>query len=120
MKNLLLLFFMTAFFISCDSDKEFEDIGDASECSLKMREYYKGQLYCNKNPHFGTISTNLIKGNYKGKIVYYINVECENCLVAAPSSGYTCELELVDFSKDFENVKDIKMVYNSCEKKFYE
>ena len=120
MKNLLLLFFMTAFFISCDSDKEFDDIDDASECSLKMREYYKGQFFCNKNPDFGTISTNLIKGNYNGKIVYYIYTDCENCLIETPQSGYTCELELVEFNRDFENVKDRKMVYSSCEKKFYE
>ncbi len=120
MKNLLLLFFMTAFFISCDSDKEFEDIGDESECSLKMKEHFKEELYCNTNTEISTSSTHLFKGNYNGKIVYFTYTDCENCLRETPQSGYTCELELVEFNRDFENVKDRKLVYNSCEKKFYE
>jgi len=59
------------------------------------------------------------KLTYKGETVYFANTICIYCLTAPPEYGYTCDLKKIDF-ENFNDVKDISEVYNSCSKKYTE
>ena len=98
--------------LGCKKDKK----EDASTCALAMKEKFKTELICKPNNNtFWEVK--LFKGDYKGKVVYFPLVVCPNCYVAAPSYGYTCADEKVNF-ENFADVKNRKAIYNGCTDKF--
>ncbi len=89
-----------------------------NDCLAKMRNHFRKQLTCSKSDNM-PMSNNLSRGVYKGKVVYFVTTICPNCLTAPPQKGYTCEMEEITFL-DYRDVRDEKMVYNSCTRQFTE
>lgn len=111
MKRIMFLALAIVLFTTCEKDGQ-----DASPCSKKLRSHFKKEIRCTEK---GAYETNLYKGIYKGKTVYYVDVVCISCLTASPEYGYTCDLEKVDF-ENFNEVANKTMVYNSCTKDYTE
>ncbi|MGB7527972.1 hypothetical protein [Sphingobacterium cellulitidis] len=109
MRHLLILALSLLFLSSCEKDGI-----NVTECEKKMRNHFKDQLNCKEK---GSYESNLYKGTYDGKTIYFTNIVCISCLTMPPNEGYTCDMEKVKI-ENFNDVKDIKMVYNSCTKNF--
>lgn len=110
LKTLFLLLPILVFF-SCEKDNGSKD---ATPCEIKMKSHFKDKLKCSKK---GEMEVNLYSGEYEGKTVYFTDTMCIACLTIAPKEGYTCDMEKIEF-KDFQDVKEIKQVYNSCSKSY--
>ena len=118
MKNIIILLILFVGISSCGKDEIVEDRTKASACLLKMRDYLAKELYCKedaKTPY----SSNLVRASYEGKIVYYSQVSCAECLVAEAETGYTCDLEKINF-EDPRKILDRKIVFDSCSKQYSE
>jgi len=113
MERYLILTLGLMLFLSCG--KENSSLG--SDCAMNMRSKFKGEIRCTKK---GEMESNLYKGTYENKTVYFTMTMCSNCLTAPPSFGYTCDMEKVNFEDFNVNMKDISQVYNSCTKQFTE
>ncbi len=111
MKRIMFLALAIIMFTACEKD----DV-DVSTCAKKLKSHFKKELRCSEK---GANETNLFKGTYKGETVYFANTICIYCLTAPPEYGYTCDLKKIDF-ENFNDVKDISEVYNSCSKKYTE
>lgn len=81
-----------------------------------MKERFKDDLKCTER---GVMEMHLFVGTYKNKQVYFTKIMCPACNTVPPQYGYTCDNKKIDFD-DFENVKDRKIVYNSCTDTFTE
>lgn len=96
------------------SESELIPIEPGTEVQERMRSHFSSELKCTKQ---GEMQTNLYQGNYEGTTVYFVAVMCPNCNTVPPRSGYTDKLEEVIFS-DFQNVTDMKIIYDSCTRKY--
>ena len=96
-------------FSSCEKDQT-----DASECVIRMKQLFDNELKCTEK---NAMEVNLYSGKYQNKIVYFLNIMCPACSSMPPSYGYSCSNEKILFD-NFQNVTDIKQVYNSCTKKY--
>ncbi|MGH2624567.1 MAG: hypothetical protein ACRDE7_12930, partial [Sphingobacterium sp.] len=111
MRKLCVLFAAVALFLSCK--KESNPVG-TSICASQMKEKFNSELKCiKKNWH----QVNLYSGTYKKKQVYFSYTMCINCGTVPPKFGYTCDDEKIDF-ENFDDVENVKEVYNSCTKEF--
>ncbi|WP_276363244.1 hypothetical protein [Daejeonella sp. H1SJ63] len=111
MKKILVVFMIAFSLSSCEKDQT-----DASECAIRMKQLFDNELKCTEE---NAMEVNLYSGKYQNKIVYFPNVMCPVCLGIPPSYGYSCSNEKISFD-NFQNVTDIKQVYNSCTKKYLE
>lgn len=107
--TLLLVFF------GC-SESELIPVEPGTEVQERMRIYFSNELKCTTP---GAMQTNLYQGIYKGTTVYFVALMCPNCNTVPPKKGYTDKLEEVVFS-DFQDVTDMKMIYDSCTRKYSE
>ena len=111
MKRIMFLALAIVLFMACEKEDQ-----NASPCSKKLKSHFNKELRCIKK---GEYETNLYKGVYKGKTVYFVDDVCISCLTASPEYGYTCDLEKVDFD-NFNELANKTIVYNSCSKKYTE
>lgn len=114
MKGILMTLIAVLVFVSCN--KESQQL-NASECALRMFKLFENEISCTSE---GTMESNLYSGIYKGETVYFPNIMCPACNTIAPSFGYTCASIRVEFEDYHSDVSDVKLVYNSCSKKFTE
>ncbi|MFD2555502.1 hypothetical protein [Sphingobacterium tabacisoli] len=113
MRKIIILLIAVTFVLGC---KKSEETVDIPECIGEMVKRYEKELKCTKQ---GSMETNLYRGIYKNQQVYFANTMCINCNVMPPKYGYDCSGKKIDFSS-FQDVRDIKQVYNSCTKKIIE
>jgi len=111
MKKILVILTIVVSLSSCE-----KDYTDASECAIRMKQLFDNELKCTAQ---NAMEVNLYSGRYQNKIVYFLNIMCPACSSIPPSYGYTCSNEKILFD-NFQNVTDIKQVYNSCTKKYLE
>lgn len=114
MKRLCVLLMFITLFFSCKKEREQQE--DVSDCALQMKEFFKDELKCTEQHQ---MEVNLYIGSYKNRQVYFTMTMCPSCNTLPPTHGYNCENKKVDFD-DFRDVKNIKVIYNSCTEKFTE
>ncbi|SFS32413.1 hypothetical protein SAMN05660206_101150 [Sphingobacterium wenxiniae] len=112
MKRLGLLFAFAMLCWSCDKD---DTPSNATECDIRMKKLYESELQCTQKPT--AMAVNLFSGTYEGEKVYFTDIICPACGVMPPSFGYTCAEKKITFDS-YTNVKNIKLVYNSCTKEY--
>ena len=111
MRKLCVLLAAVTLLLSCKKESNPEG---GSICASKMKEKFNSELKCiTKNSH----AVNLYSGTYKEKLVYFSNTMCINCGTVPPEFGYTCDDEKINF-ENFDDVENVKVVYNSCTKEF--
>lgn len=114
MKRILFAGIMaTLIFSACSKD---DDYHDASVCALQMKEKFKDRLMCTEEPY---MSGNLYIGKYNSEIVYFVDIVCAACNTVPPQYGYNCKNEKITFDS-FNDVLDVRQIYNSCTNKFTE
>lgn len=113
MRKIIILLIAVTFVLGCKKSEENVDIPG---CIGEMVKRYEKELKCTKQ---GSMETNLYRGTYKNQQVYFAHTICQNCNVVPPQHGYDCSGKKIDFS-DYQEVSDIKEVYNSCTKKVTE
>ncbi|MDR2284381.1 MAG: hypothetical protein LBE37_14275 [Sphingobacterium sp.] len=113
MRKIIILLLAVASILGC---KKSEEKVDTSECITEMVTRFEKELKCTKQ---GLMETNLYRGTYKNKQVYFTNTMCPACNTIPPQYGYDCSGKKIDF-RDFKDVSGIKEVYNSCTKKVIE
>lgn len=110
MKRFCLILFVSLGLMACNENKKQQQ----KDCVVELKELLKDELTCTKAEE---MQVNLFVGSYKGEEVYFPMLVCPACDAQAPSYGYTCAKTKVSFEK-FEDVKDVKLVYNSCDSTF--
>lgn len=85
-----------------------------SACVAEMRVFFSNDLRC---PDPGGMEVHLQAAEFEGQLVYFPEIMCIYCGVAPPTYGYNCQHEKVEF-KDYNLLKNVRRVYNSCENKF--
>ena len=113
MRKIIILLVAVASVLGC---KKSEEKVDTPGCVQEMVKRYENELKCTEQ---GAMETNLYRGTYKNKQVYFADTMCPACNVIPPKHGYDCSGKKIEFS-DFKDVTDIKEVYNSCTKKVIE
>lgn len=111
-----LFFFILILFSLLSCEKEGTIINE-SECRLKMKDYFKESLSCKKEGDNIMYSENLYSGQYKGKTVYFVNVDCISCYYIWSGEVITCTQEKIKL-KDLSEVSGQKLIYDACKDKF--
>lgn len=112
MKKLSVFIFIAALLLSCKKEEKI----NISGCAVEMKQKFDNELKCTKE---NQMATNLYIGIYKGNTVYFPMLMCPACNSIPPAFGYTCTNKKIPFEK-FNDVTEIKIVYDSCTKKFSE
>ena len=111
LRNLCLLLMAIGLFYGCEKESNQRK---PTACETQMKERFKDDLVCGEK---NVRESNLYSGFYKNEQVYFTMIMCLACNTAPPAFGYTCDNEKVEFD-NFQDVMDIKEVYNSCTKTF--
>lgn len=111
-KTIILAIAMTILF-GCNKSEEKINL---SGCIEEMVKRYEKELKCTKP---GEMETNLYRGIYKNQIVYFPDTMCPACSTVPPQYGYDCSGKKITF-ESFQEVSEIKQIYNSCTKQVTE
>ena len=127
LRNLCLLLMAASLFYGCEkessqpvqspdeavTEEKSEEQAEAMTLA-QMKQKFENDLLCFEKK---VIEINLYTGLYKNEQVYFTMIMCPACNTAPPAFGYTLHNKKVKFD-NFQDVTDIKEVYNSCTKTF--